>query len=303
MSTVCIFFNISVKPNKHQDFFVSNALNSFKKWNPDVEVLLIENDNLHMYMEKDYDYKNNIGILRVHVIDFVFRNQMYSKVIMLGTDTYTCARLDEFIEDTDSDIICSLGARGWKVKTQYWECPIVKYEHNGKTYQDNTFINADVTCINSIKGASLVFKSTVDYFTNQSDQGGLNYCYINKETLGLKVRIVDFPYDMSPIVYNIRSKGLADGGYQMRRGKLYWGFDGPCIGDVYPTSEYTVNDDKLFTKDGQHIKVFHIAESISSRKESDDLTLDEQVDEIKKLWFNKETIKFLEVHCNCTGFD
>lgn len=302
----CIIFNVNktnLKNFVNDDFFVPNSVNSFKKWNPDIELILITNDNISKYTEEGFTW-DNIGLLRVHVVDFLFKIG-YSKVIMLGADTITCSRLDEFIDMNDCDLMCSLGPLYWPVKTKYWESPIIQYEHNGRMIQDNTFINADVVCFNTSKAADLVNKMTIKYFTNQSDQGGLNYCYINQKELGLNVKIVDFPYELSNFVYNIRSKGIAAGAFQMRKGKVYYGFDGPEISTVYPTSEYVVKEGKLFTKDGKIIKVFHIAESIGFLSNVSDgrlLTLDEQIDEIKTMWFNKDTVKFFTDHCNSIGF-
>ena len=110
---------------------------------------------------------------------------------------------------------------------------------------------------------------------------------------------------MSNVVYNIRSKGVAAGGFQMRRGKVYYGIDGPEISNVYPTSEFVVKNDKLFTKDGKQICVFHFAESIGMLKDTSDgplLTLSEQIHEIRTMWFNAETLEYFNRHCGCVGF-
>ena len=306
MNPCCVIFNISTKELKNyvnDDFFFPNAVNSFTKWNPNVKLLVITNENLKTYVEEGYTW-TSIGILRVHVINYLLSHNLYSKVIMLGADTITCGKLDEFLDCNDCDLICSLGPYHWEYKTVFWAAPKIQYEYNERRYEDNTFINADVTCFNTAKAAKLVHDISIEQFSSgHHEQGGLNYCFLNQGQLDLKVKIVDFPYALSNVIYNVRSKGIAAGGGQMRRGKLYYGFDGPEISTVYPTAEYSVKDDKLFTSDGKQIKVFHYAENICFKSDSDgSLPKDEQIREMKTMWFNKETVLFLNNHCNCSGF-
>ena len=185
-------------------------------------------------------------------------------------------------------------------ETDYWSPQIENFHYNGITYQDVSFINADVTCFNSLKGAETVYENSIKYWTTQAEQGGLNYCYINQEKLNLKVSIVDFPYITSNSLYNVRSKGQACGGNQMYKGKLYNGdykdSTSTPIGDIYPTSEYYVKDNKLFTKDNKQIKVFHYAEALGVKTKEE---YNETLNEIKNIWFNGETKQFLIKKCNC----
>jgi hypothetical protein len=305
MKIGCLILSISNEVDKNfkgDNFFTPNAINSFKTYHPDVDLLFIDNNTLGECLSKleITEYYDNVGIFRVHLIKEFMKKKHYDKIIMLGADTFTCARLDEFIDNTTDDIICSSGPPYAFLKTIYWSPQIENFHHNRTTYQDVSFINADVTCFNSLKGVETVYENSIKYWTEHAEQGGLNYCYINQKELDLKVSIVDFPYIKTPILYNVRSKGSASGGNQMYKGKLYSGnYKDPnskVIGNAYPTSLYYVKDDKLFTSDHKQIKVFHYAEALGVKTKEE---YNETLNEIKTMWFNDETKQFLIKKCNC----
>jgi hypothetical protein len=305
MKIGCLILSISNETDKNfkgDDFFTPNAVNSFKIYHPDVDLLFVNNSTLGEYLHElgITEYYDHLGIFRIHLIKEFMKQKHYDKIIMLGADTFTCARLDEFINNTTDDLICSAGPPYSFMKTDYWSPQIENFHYNGITYQDVSFINADVTCFNSLKGAETVYENSIKYWTTQAEQGGLNYCYINQEKLNLKVSIVDFPYITSNSLYNVRSKGQACGGNQMYKGKLYNGdykdSTSTPIGDIYPTSEYYVKDNKLFTKDNKQIKVFHYAEALGVKTKEE---YNETLNEIKNMWFNEETKQFLIKKCNC----
>jgi hypothetical protein len=301
----CFFLNITnneLKNFKKDDFFAPNSINSFKKWHPEIEIHYVTNDNITDYLKRlgITEYYDNIGLVRVHIIKELMKQENYTKIIMLGLDTFTCAPLDEFLNNTTSDLICSSGPPYTFLKTEYWEPKIVQFEFNNQIYQDVDFINADVVCFNSLKGAEMVYEKSLEFWTDHSEQGGMNYCYQNQGNLDMKVDIVDFPYLKSLSLYNVRSKGIACGGNQMHKGNLYSGnykdLNNRVVGNVYPTYEYYVKDNKLFTKDHKQIKVFHYAEALGVKTKEE---YDETLYEIKNEWFNPETIEFLETQCNC----
>jgi hypothetical protein len=186
------------------------------------------------------------------------------------------------------------------MKTEYWEPKVIQFEFEGQIYQDVDFINADVVCFNSLKGVEMVYEKSLEFWTGHAEQGGMNYCYQNQNDLDMVVEIVDFPYLNTSSLYNVRSKGAACGGNQMHKNKLYSGnYKDPnsrVIGNVYPTYEYYVKDNKLFTKDNKQIKVFHYAEALGVKTKEE---YDETFYEIKNKWFNSETVEFLTNYCNC----
>lgn len=301
----CFILNISndeLTNFTKDDFFTPNAINSFTKWHPDVDLLFINNHNFQNYLKElnITEYYDNLGVLRIYLIKELMRQKHYDKVIMLGADTFTCSRLDEFLDDNETDMICSSGPPYLFLKTGYWAPKIVEFIFSGQIYKDVDFINADVVCINNYKTAELLYNKSIEFWTEHAEQGGMNYLNQNQNDLGVKVKIVDFPYLTTNVLYNVRSKGIACGGNQMHHGKLYNGnYKDPnssVIGDIYPTSTYYIKDNKLYTSDHKQIKVFHYAEALGVKTKEE---YDETLNEIKTMWFNKETIEFLINQCNC----
>ena len=300
----CVIFNISNNTYKNfndDDFFTPNAINSFKKWHPDIEIHYINNDNFKTYL-KDLniiDYYDNLGIVRIHLIKELMRLKGYTKIIMLGADTFTCGRLTEFLDNDTPDMICSSGPPYLFNKTEYWAPKMLQFEYKGNIYKDVDFINADVVCFNNLYAADMLYDKSIEFWTGHAEQGGMNYLFQNQKDLNIQVGIVDFPYAVTEVLYNVRSKGIACGGDQMYQGKLYNGnYKDPknkIIGDVYPTSTYYVKDNKLFTSDNKQIKVFHYAEALGVKTKEE---YNETLYEIKNIWFNEETKKFLIEECN-----
>lgn len=292
-----VFLNITNHEGsnyKDDTFFSHNAIESFIKWHPTVDVHIINNTSFKDYL-KDLnitEYYDSVGLIRVYIIRELLRQEGYDKIIMLGLDTFTCSYLDEFMDNDTDDMICSSGPPYTFMKTDYWAPKVVD--------GDVDFINADVACFNNWEAADMLINKSIEFWTNHSEQGGMNYIYQNQKDLNIKVSIVDFPYKKANSLYNVRSKGMAHGGNQMYKGKLYNGnYKDPnssVIGDIYPTSTYRIWDNKLITPDNKQIKVFHYAEAlgVKTKKEYNDV-----VNEMKNLWFNEETKKFLIEQCNC----
>lgn len=305
MKIGCIFLQISNHEGDNyqkDNFFALNAINSFKKWHPDVDIHYITNDNFKDYLVdlNITEYYDAIGLIRIYIIRELLRQKGYDKIIMLGLDTFTCSYLDEFINNNSDDLICSSGPPYIFLKTEYWSPKETKFEYNNNIYYDVDFINADVACFNNFRAADLLIKKSIEFWTEHSEQGGMNYLYQNQEELKIKVNIVDFPYVKTNSLYNVRSKGIASGGNQMYKGNLYNGnYKDPnsrVIGSVYPTSTYYIEDDKLYTSDHKQIKVFHYAEALGVKTKEE---YNETLNEIKTMWFNKETIEFLNNQCGC----
>ena len=177
---------------------------------------------------------------------------------------------------------------------------MIKFEYKGKTYRDVDFINADVACFNNSKIADLLIEKSIEFWTGHSEQGGMNYLYQNQKSLDIKVSIVDFPYVKAKSLYNVRSKGIACGGNQIYDNKVYSGnYKDPnsvVLGNKYPTSLYYIKENKLYTKDHKQIKVFHYAEALGVKTKEE---YDKVLNEIKMIWFNKETKQFLKEQCEC----
>jgi len=69
----CVFLQISNHEGDNyqkDDFFAPNAINSFKKWHPEVDIHHITNDNFNSYL-KDLsitEYYDAVGLIRVYII-------------------------------------------------------------------------------------------------------------------------------------------------------------------------------------------------------------------------------------------
>lgn len=298
----CLFTNITLeKNNYHNDtFFIPNAINSFKKWNPEIDVHLVDDSNFAEYCKKlnINDYYDNFGLLKIHLAKEMFSKLNYDKVISMGIDTFTCAKVDEFIDNDTDDLICTSGAFHI-VSNDFFTTPVIEFLDNNRIYKDVAFINGDVICINNERAANILYNVSLDNWSDQAEQGGMNICYIKQKELGLSVSIVDFPYHRTKVLYNIRSKGVV-GGYCMIRGKVLNGRRGAVISETYPTTQFYVQDKKLYTRDNKQIKVFHYCEGLGTKRveDNDELTVEEQVHEMKTMWFNPSTIEFLKTECN-----
>jgi hypothetical protein len=191
----CMLFNLSNDELKNYDndtFFSPNAVNSFKKWNPEVDTFYLDDTGFKEMMEElgITEYYDNMGIVRIHVIKELMKQRGYTKCIMLGIDTFTCARLDEFLDDDITDMICSAGPPYSFIKTDYWSPPIIEFTHNNQIHHDVAFINADVVCINSVEMAELLYDKSIEYWTSHAEQGGMNWCYSNQDSLGRVSQLV-----------------------------------------------------------------------------------------------------------------
>ena len=298
----CLFINLSNDNDKNYStdtFFTPNAINSFKKWNPDVDVHFVNDSNFKEYCEKlkITEYYENVGLMKIHLAKELFNVLNYNKVISIGIDTLTCARVNEFIDNDSDDLICTSGA-SHIVSTEYFTTPIETFNENDRVYKDIPAINGDVICINNKNAAETLYNISLKYWTDHAEQGGMNYCYLNQKEVGLKVSIVDYPYYKTNVLYNIRSKGVV-GGYCLIRGNVLAGRRGPVISNTYPSLLFYVNENKLYTRDNKQIKIFHYCEGLGCKLETDELTLEEQIHEMKYMWFNKETIEFFTSKCGC----
>ena len=84
------------------------AVRSFKKFHPDVDVHYIDESNVDNFKVNKYipeQLRDHYGILRFAIAAEIMGTEEYDKFIVLGADTITCSRLDEFIDQDTPDII------------------------------------------------------------------------------------------------------------------------------------------------------------------------------------------------------
>ena len=291
------------------DELITNVENSFLKFNGDVcDFYRIDYNNRDDYNQSlvYYDFAEETFLMQYIYAYEIMRKYEYEKIIILGTDTIVCSRMD----DNKTPILATLNyyiqesGVGWTSSTETITLP------DGSQYLEHLNVNADVCCFNSHEALKDVIQLSIENYDHFSIQGGLNRMIHTEKHYEYK--IVDSPYVLSDISYNCRSKGvprtdMIDGGII----KNCWpqnvhGFDYNWLkernlidGEPSPIKNWYVKDEKLFTKDHKQIKCFHFVEGIGGRPIED---FNKLINDFKTNWFNNETIKFFRDVCNCTTF-
>ena len=264
------------------------AVDSFKKFHPDVEVHYVNDLNFPEYYEKywrSYELNNFIGIVRFMLAYDLMLHFKYDKIIILGCDTITCSRLDEFLNNNE-DVLATLNYP-CQESTEYWTTPVFEIQTpDGQRLIDHGNINADVVCFNNPNALKKVIDLSIDHFTGYGEQGALNeLAWVDKS---FSVKIVDFPYPTSNVVYNARSKGVF-GTDMIKKGVL--AKHGSLDGQPSPLKYWYVKDKKLYTHDHKQIKCFHYVEGLAGRPMNE---FNEVINDFKYYWFNQDTIQFFK---------
>ena len=269
------------------------SLNSFKKFHPDVELHYVNDFNLSEYHEKyfkSFDLVDHIGIVRYMLAYDMMLQDNYDKIIVLGCDTITCDRMDEFI-DNNEDILATLNYP-CQESTEYWQTP---YFEIAPGVYDHGNINEDVVCFNNPAALKKVIDLSIEHFTYFGEQGALNeLAWVDKS---YSVKIVDFPYPTSSVVYNARSKGVF--GTNMIVNGVLAKHGPPLDGTPSPLKRFYVNDNNLYTGDHKQIKCFHFVEGLGGRSDEEFNAI---MNDFKYKWFNEDTIKFFKEQCGCSEF-
>jgi hypothetical protein len=286
-------FTVEGVDQARYDELAQCSLNSFKKFHPDVELHYVNDSNLSEYHEKyfkSFDLVDHIGIVRYMLAYDMMLQNNYDKIIVLGCDTITCARMDEFI-DNNEDVLATLNYP-CQESTDYWTTPY--FEISPGVY-DHGNINADVVCFNNPAALKKVIDLSVEHFTHFGEQGALNeLAWVDKSH---SVKIVDFPYPTSPVVYNARSKGVF--GTNMIVNGVLAKHGPPLDGTPSPLKRFYVKDNNLYTGDHKQIKCFHFVEGLGGRSDEE---FDAIMKDFKYKWFNADTIKFFKEQCGCSEF-
>ena len=266
------------------------ALRSFKKWHPDVTLHHVNNKNGDKYYSTNLLDEFGHGVYKYMLAAEIMKKENYDKMIILGADTITCARLTEFIDDNDHDVLATLDYPYQLVDEGLVACP-----------SDEHHINADVVCFNSHKPIYDIIKQSFR-FKNYAEQGGLNYVAWSGlfPHTGL---VVDSPYATSKVVYNVRSKGNMCLPFEYQDHSLTTGVQpmfppyekpwGPYLNKFY------VKDNALYTSDNKQIKVWHYCEGFGGLSEENFVKL---VNNYINKWFNIETKQFFKNHCQSEDF-
>jgi len=268
------------------------AVNSFKKFHPEIDLHYINDTNFMEYYEKyfkSYDLVDHIGIVRYMLAYDIMIQEKYDKLIILGCDTITCSKLDDFVDQTE-DVLATLNYP-CQERTEYWTTPIIEIRPG---VYDHGNINADVVCFNKSEALKKVIDLSIEHFTIFAEQGALNeLAWVEKS---YSVKIIDFPYPDSDVVYNARSKGVF-GTDMIKKGVL--AKHGSLDGQPSPIKHWYVKDKKLYTHDHKQIKCFHFVEGLTGRSMEN---FNEIINDFKYNWFNQETTNFFSEECGCSEF-
>ena len=198
--------------------------------------------------------------------------------------------MDEFI-DNNEDVLATLNYP-CQESTDYWTTP---YFEIAPDVYDHGNINADVVCFNNPAALKKVIDLSIEHFTHFGEQGALNeLAWVDKS---YSVKIVDFPYPTSSVVYNARSKGVF--GTNMIVNGVLAKYGPPLDGTPSPLKRFYINDNKLYTGDNKQIKCFHFVEGLGGRSDEEFNAI---INDFKYKWFNEDTIKFFKEQCGCSEF-
>lgn len=295
------------------DGLVSNVRNSFIKFNgEEADYYQIDYTNQEEYNKllQYYEYAPETFLMQYIYAYEIMRKYNYEKVIILGSDTIVCSRLDEFLDNDTTPVLASLNYF-IQESTATWTTPKIIVElPDGSKVEEHLNLNADVVCFNSVEALAKVIEISIENYTHFSIQGGLNQlAWVDKS---FDVQVVDAPYPLSKVSYNARSKGVPRLD-MISKGVLMncWphnvhGFHpqwlqerGLVDGELSPIHKWYVKDTKLYTHDHKQIKCFHFVEGLGGRPLE---KFNELLDDFRTNWFNKETLEFFKQVCNCTEF-
>jgi hypothetical protein len=280
------------------DELAKNVKNSFLKYNGeecDYHQINYTNQEEYNKLLEYYEFAPETFLMQFIYAYEIMKKHNYEKVIVLGTDTIVCSRLDEFLDDNITPVIASLNYPN-QDGTEYWTTPVVQVTlPDGNVVMDHMNINADVTCFNSADALKKVIDLSIEHYCHFSIQGGLNELAFTDKSY--KVKIVDSPYPTSEVVYNARSKGVF--GTDMIRKGVLAKYGPQYDGQPSPIKYWYVNNNKLYTHDHKQIKCFHFVEGLGGRPIE---SFKELINDFKTNWFNKDTINFFKEKCGCAEF-
>lgn len=271
MKTGCFILSDKFKYKKLHEC----AINSFSHFHPEIHTFSYD----YQYQLIDKLQKIPIGIARLYLAYSIFKYENLDKLIILGADTITCSRLNEFIDENNFDILTTL---------DYPYRLIVQNKIFSKDDEDH--VNADVVCYNNINALKEVIEKSMEIRTEYYEQAALNFvCNMQNKFTS---KIVDGNYESSNVVYNARAKGNLCASANTSPWFKY-------------TSKFKVIDGKLYTgtheniSKSKQIKVWHYCDGLGTyHNESFENKINSWIND----GFNQETKDFFTNECDCGDF-
>jgi lipopolysaccharide biosynthesis glycosyltransferase len=296
------FLNITTEINTYKEIglnsndqsrykeYLKCAIDSFKKFHPDIEVVCIDDNNIIEYTTLFNSKLINCATAQKFNLGLeVMKYYKADKLIILDVDTITCSRLDEIIDNNEDDILVSLNYN-IQDQNEYFTTPYYTLEfEDGTIIKDSANLNSGIICFNNIKAIERALELTIIHPNYFGEQGALNELVWVEGTF--KTSVLDGPWPVSTVSYNVRSKGVNFTEHIFEIAKNH-----PNQSYI---AQYYVKDSKLFTPDHKHIKVWHLAEGMHGRPLD---KFNELTDIIKTKLFNADTIEFFKEQCGCSEF-
>ena len=288
------------------------AARSFLNFHPEVPVFFITDEVLESESVQGWEvcqkYKDRKGILKYALAEKIMTYHNLEKMIILGADTITCGRLDEFLVEDECHAHVTLD----------YPYPFQSEHFTARDGQPH--LNADVVCFNDVALLREIIECS-DKYEHFCEQGGLNEVlldpnYKSKNGNEWALRCVDAPWTKSS--YNVRSKCTMDNDFRDEYGNR-WVCASATAAEIEPGApsgsvmdptwkpwkpfiqSFFVgknNDGSLglYTGDWNQIKVFHFCEGWGSPKWSENARW-------KSLavwytdWFNADTLEYFKREC------
>jgi hypothetical protein len=315
------------------------AVNSFKKFHPDVNLHVVNDISREEYKcAKFFDLYGG-GIHKYMLACEIMAKNKYDKMIVVGADTITCARLDEFIDDKESDLITT-SDYCYQPSYVYGEQIIPGFflnkDEDGNFCLRNDLVgnvknvafylhsNADVVCFNNLNclkeiiDLSIVHKKSFELMKEKdsdklvrygcdywAEQGGLNLYIINSLiTNSNKIHLLNTTTG-NPLTHvaNNSCFYLTNGKLTFYHKKLSYNVQTKGFnceeGFKVLIPEWKIEEDKLYDFCDREIKIFHYCEGFGLKNDNEFESL---INKYIFEHFNNDTKHFFKSNFETDGF-
>lgn len=240
MKPVCVTFAWGDYKNRH--IIYDNCISSFKKWHPGVELRVVTDE------EPEIDTINGHSIFRINYVIRLF-DEGYTKVVMIGLDTFACAYWNDIFDENDNYDIVTVLNGGFCLDHDVKLKQVFSPMHN---LYENMSVCCDMTCYNTRDAARDIRQ--IIHTSGRSDNFAVEK-YAN-ELNHDKCKVLNFPYVFSMDIYYCKASwpGILGSDCILPDGKIRWGIGGPVIGEFSPTTVWKPIGDKLYNHIGKHVK-------------------------------------------------
>ena len=156
------------------------AVNSFKKFHPDVTLHLIDEKNIDTFecnKSCSQQIRDHFGIFRYAIAAEIMEEHKYDKLIILGADTITCGRMSEFLENDGDDV---------SLTSDYGYQPVYIYQN--KNRDKIHYLYPPILCLcEDPKGGPPLGHYYFGHITELED-----YSVRFKEHTGYTLRMIDY---------------------------------------------------------------------------------------------------------------